>query len=167
MKKGILLLVFFLSVFLSLQVIAYAEFTDIRSDNTVLTEAIHSLNAKGIIKGINDTVFGVDEKVTREQMAAFLYRMVNDGKSLEGGENETTFTDLEDPTYYAMISWANKEGIVKGVSESKFNPKGNITLQDCYTMVVRALGYKEAFYPDGYIIKAGEKNLDKNKFNQI
>ena len=162
MKKRISLFAIIISVILSLQVISHAEFTDISSENTVLTEAVDILNAKGIAKGISDTEFGTEDLVTREQMAAFIYRMVNDGASLEGGENETTFTDLDDPTFYSMISWANKKGIIKGISEEKFNPKGNITLQDCYTMIVRALGHKDLVYPDGFITKAEEKGLTAN-----
>ncbi len=103
--------------------------------------------------------------VTREQMAAFIYRMVNKGQSVEGGENTTLFTDLDDPTFYAMISWANENGIIKGKSTTEFDPKGSITLQDCYTMVVRALEYEKESslsYPDGYINIAKEIGLSQN-----
>ena len=167
MKKTILLLIITVSVFLSFGIMANAEFTDVKPEDAVLTEAVDSIVSNGIAKGISDTEFGTEDMVTREQMAAFIYRMINDGESIEERENETAFTDLDDPTFYAMISWANKEGIIKGVSETKFNPKGNITLQDCYTMVVRALGNKNLTYPDGYIIKAKEKGLSANISKEI
>jgi hypothetical protein len=61
-------------------------------------------------------------------MAAFIYRMMKAGKSVEGGNNTTTFTDLEDPTFYFMISWASSEGIIKGRTETTFDPMGQISL---------------------------------------
>ncbi|MFX5245348.1 S-layer homology domain-containing protein, partial [Acinetobacter baumannii] len=81
----------------------------------------------GITKGTTETKFGTDELVTRQQMAAFIYRLMKAGRSQEGGVNQTPFTDLEDSTYFYMISWANQTGVIKGVSETRFNPKGNIT----------------------------------------
>lgn len=166
-KKTILIFGVMISILFTSFIGVNAEFTDINPENSALNEAIDVLSAKGIAKGINDTEFGTDENVTREQMAAFIYRMVNECASPEGRENETMFTDLDDPTFYAMISWANKEDIIKGVSERKFNPKGNITLQDCYTMVIRALGNKNLTYPEGYIVKAYEKGLTANISSDI
>lgn len=145
-------------------------FSDVPAENAVLSEAIDTLLAKKITKGISENEFGTEQNVTREQMAAFIYRMLNDGESPEGGENKTNFTDLDDPTFYTMISWASEEGIIKGISETEFNPKGNITLQDCYTMLVRALGFGEdgtLSYPDGYISAAEEKGLSKNVSEEI
>ena len=166
-KKTILTFGVIVSLLLTSFVSVNAEFTDINSENSALATAVDFITAKGITKGITDTEFGADIAVTREQMAAFIYRMVNNGESPEGKENETAFTDLDDPTFYAMISWANKEGIIKGVSETEFNPKGNITLKDCYTMVLRALGNKNLSYPDGYIMRAEEKGLTANLSEEI
>lgn len=98
-------------------------------------------------------------------MAAFIYRFINKGASLENAENDTAFTDLEEPIFFGMISWANSNGIIKGVSETAFEPKGGITLQDCYTIVIRALGYEEneeLTYPDGYIALAKKLRLSEN-----
>lgn len=166
-KKRILAFGIVISLLLTSLVSVNAEFTDISSENSALSQAVDFITAKGIAKGITDTEFGADIAVTREQMAAFIYRMVNNGESPEGKENETTFTDLNDPTFYAMISWANSEGIIKGVSETEFNPKGNITLIDCCTMVLRALGNKNLSYPDGYIMRAEEKGLTANLSEEI
>lgn len=130
-----------------------------------LEKAINRLKEFGIAKGVTEKDFGENESVTREQMAAFVYRFMHKGESVEDGANDTTFTDLEAPIFFAMISWANSEGIIKGVSETSFEPKGGITLQDCYTMVLRALGYEEneeLTYPDGYIALAKELRISDN-----
>ena len=141
---------------------AFAEENTEVVEKTALEKAITNLEELGIAKGITEDDFGEELKVSREQMAAFIYRLKNNGASLENAENTTSFSDLKDPTFFGMIAWANNEGIIKGISETAFNPAGGITLQDCYTMVVRTLGYKNLAYPDGYIIKAKEKGLSAN-----
>ncbi len=145
---------------------AGTKFTDVSENDEVLYKAVSLLEGMGITKGVSEDTFGTNEDVTREQMAAFVYRLMKAGKSLEGGENNTTFEDLYDDTFYGMISWASNQGIIKGVSETQFNPDGGITLQDAYTMLVRALGYeKEAVlnYPYDYIDIAEEKGVTLGK----
>ena len=131
--------------------------------NETLSDAVSLLNGFGIAKGTSETTFGTMEHVTRQQMAAFVYRLMKSGKSIEGGSNSTPFTDLEDSTYFGYISWANGTGVIKGTSATTFNPKGGIILQDAYTMIIRALGHeKEDFvYPFSYIDKAEELGLDE------
>ena len=140
-----------------------AKFTDVAASDETLTKAVDLLSSVGITTGTTETTFGTSENVTRQQMATFIYRLMKAGKTVEGGTNSTTFTDLDDPFYYFMISWANDMGIIKGRSATSFDPKGKIILQDAYVMLVRALGYeaKEALeYPFGYIAIAEEIGLD-------
>ncbi len=141
-----------------------AKFTDVDASNEALNDAVELLVALGVTKGTSETTFGTDENVTREQMAAFVYRMMKAGKSVEGGTNVSPFTDLDDPTFYFMISWAASQDIIKGTSATTFNPKGGITLQDAYTMIVRALGYDNGTltYPIGHINMAEDLGLDEN-----
>jgi len=158
---------------------AGASFEDVSKENEALTRAVAVLSKKGIINGVNETQFAANEKVTREQMAAFIYRMKNGMDAAADGENKTEFTDLDDPNFYGAISWASDEGIINGVSQTQFNPDGEVTLQDCYTMLARANGYdmKEALseakgigcltseslsYPTGYISIARAKGFDKD-----
>ncbi len=144
---------------------AATNFSDVAPSNEELYEAVTLLNALGIAKGKTETSFGVKDNVTREQMAAFIYRMMKKGKSAEGGENHTPFTDLTDPTFYSMISWASTLNIIKGTSTTTFNPKGQISLQDCYVMLVRTLGYEkdeQLVYPFGYINIAESIGLNEN-----
>ena len=161
-----------LSVLLACQMIlsaasftAHAEETTEVVEKPGLEKAITRLEALGIAKGISEDDFGEELNVSREQMAAFVYRFINKGASLENAENTTAFADLKDPTFFGMIAWANNEGIIKGISETAFNPVCGITLQDCYTMVLRALGYDEGenlSYPDGYINLAQKLRLHEN-----
>ncbi len=149
----------------SMATTASAAFTDVSADNEALSEAVELLSTLGVAKGTTETTFGPDELVTRQQMAAFTYRLMKAGKSSEGGVNATPFKDLEDSTFFNMISWASQTGVIKGTSATTFNPKGNITLQDAYTMLVRALGYEKdqtLQYPFGYIEQAEAIGLDED-----
>ncbi len=142
-----------------------AAFTDVSADDKALTRAVNLLSYLNVTKGTTETTFSPDTLVTREQMAAFIYRLMRAGKSVEGGANTSPFTDLEDATFFYMVSWAANQKIINGVAPDRFNPKGNITLQDAYTMIVRALGYekKEAMpWPFGYIDVAEDLDLDEN-----
>lgn len=174
MKKSTRFLTAILTVILVVSVLcvtasaAKMQFTDVDAKNEELTNAVSLLSYLNVTNGTTDTTFGTDENVTRQQMAAFIYRLVKNGKSFEStSANTTQFKDLTDSTYYGYISWASANGIINGTSETTFNPTGNITLQDAYTMLVRALGYDETSeisYPYGYIEKAESDaiELDKN-----
>lgn len=142
-----------------------AAFTDVDVDNLALADAVELLSTLGVAKGTSDTTFSPDAEVNRQQMAAFIYRLMKAGKSVEGGANNSGFVDLADATFYYMISWAAQQNIIKGTSATTFNPTGNITLQDAYVMLVRALGYEkdEALpYPFGYIDVAEDLGLDED-----
>lgn len=140
-----------------------AKFTDVSASDETLTKAVELLSSVGITTGTTETTFGTSENVTRQQMATFIYRLMKAGKTVEGGDNTTSFTDLDDPFYYFMVSWANDMGIIKGRNETSFDPKGKIILQDAYVMLVRALGYEkdaDLMYPFGYIQIAEKIGLD-------
>ena len=68
---------------------AGSKFTDVNAKDETLYDAVTLLEGLGIAKGTSETTFGTNENVTREQMAAFVYRLMKAGKSLEGGENNT------------------------------------------------------------------------------
>ena len=169
MKKVIKFFSAVISVILVLGTVSVStsalQFRDIKETTPALYNAVELLSSLGIVKGTSDTSFGTVKAVTREQMAAFLYRMMKKGKSAEGGENLTSFTDLNDSTYFSMISWADSQGIIKGKSSTSFDPTGNITLQDCYVMITRMLGYEKdgaLSYPFDYINIAEQIGLDEN-----
>lgn len=143
---------------------AASQFTDVKADNEYLAKSVSLLNYMGIAKGVSDKEFGVDQPVTRQQFALFIYRLMKGGKDAPAASSNTTrFTDLTDPTYFYAISWANAQGIVNGRSATTFDPTGEITLQEAYTMIIRALGYEEnetLAYPFGYIEKAEKENVE-------
>ncbi len=138
------------------------SFTDV-SDNYDYKEQIDILSDIGVIVGTSDKEFSPEEKVTREQMAMFLFRLML-GRDNAGTVNSTSFTDLYDETYHGAISWANAAGYLIGTSDKTFEPTGGIALQDAMTMIIRALGQSTAAmdrgYPWTYIDAAVKLDLD-------
>lgn len=130
-----------------------ADFKDVNPDDRYMQQ-IDMLSDIGVIKGTSTDEFSPEMNVTREQMALLLYRLMM-GKDNAGRENTTPFTDLYEPAYSGAISWAYANGYILGTSETTFEPKGGITLQDAIAMVTRALGQTNdktnAGYPWSYI----------------
>ena len=126
-------------------------------------EQIEILSDIGVVKGTSETEFSPDKKVTREQMALLLFRLMI-GKDTAGTNNTTAFTDLYDHTFSGAISWANASGYIIGTSATTFSPAAGISLQDAMTMLVRALGHgstkMDAGYPWTYIDTAVKLGLD-------
>jgi len=139
------------------------NFDDVKEDHFAKVE-ISILTDIGVIKGTGEGEFSPEEDVTREQMAAFLFRLMM-GRDDAGRVNTTNFDDLYEPHYHGAISWANAAGYIKGISPRRFNPTGGITKQDAMTMLVRALGQEssnmEAGYPWSYINAAVKLGLDR------
>lgn len=139
------------------------NFDDVKEDNPAKVE-ISILTDIGVIKGTGEGEFSPDENVTREQMAAFLFRLMM-GRDDAGKINTTKFEDLYEPHYHGAISWANAAGFIKGISPKRFNPTGGITKQDAMTMLIRALGQDngsmDAGYPWSYINAAVKLGLDR------
>lgn len=116
-----------------------ASFTDVAS-GAYYANAVAWANANGIVSGYGSGKFGPNDKVTREQLAAILYRYaqykkydVSDAKSLDG------YTDAKSVSSYAVpaLQWANAAGVVTGKSGSKLDPKGNATRAEVAAMLMR------------------------------
>jgi len=139
------------------------DFSDVDDMSFAGTE-IDMLSDIGVIKGTSNTEFSPEEKVTREQMAVFLFRLMLN-KEEAGRNNTTKFTDLYEPYYNGAISWANASGYILGTSKTTFNPTGGITLQDGMAMLVRALGQEKTSmnenYPWSYINAGIKLGLDR------
>lgn len=128
--------------------ISAKSFSDVK-DSDDYADEIGILSDIGVIVGTSENEFSPDEKVTREQMALLLFRLMV-AKSNAGSLNTSPFTDLYDETYHGAISWANASGYILGTSATTFEPTAGITLQDAMTMIVRALGHSNATMNNGY-----------------
>ncbi|MBR6708494.1 MAG: S-layer homology domain-containing protein, partial [Clostridia bacterium] len=143
------------------------RFDDVANDNS-FAEQIDLLSEIGIIVGTSENEFSPDIKVTREQMALLLYRMMI-GDDNAGTVNSSPFVDLYDPTYHGAISWAAANEYILGLGDKEFGPKDGIRFQDALTMLVRILGHETERMNKGYpwtYIEAGVKlGLTENLSN--
>ena len=94
---------------------AEPTFVDVRG--TWCSKAVGWATANGIVNGYSDDVFAPNEAITREQMAAILYRFAAfKGVDVSAGGELSGFADLCDVSAYALnaMSWAVGNGILNG-----------------------------------------------------
>lgn len=116
-----------------------ASFTDVAS-GAYYANAVAWANANGIVSGYGSGKFGPNDKVTREQLAAILYRYAQYKKyDVSGAKSLDGYTDAQSVSSYAVpaLQWANAAGVVTGKSGNKLDPKGNATRAEVAAMLMR------------------------------
>ena len=88
--------------------------------------------AKGIVSGYNDRQFGPDDPITREQVAAILWRYAQfrgDDVSVGEDTNILSYTDAFEISEYAIpaLQWACGTGLLQGRTASTIDPGSNTT----------------------------------------
>lgn len=111
------------------QTASTTAFTD-TATNQWYSKAVSWASLNGIVTGVGDGCFNPNGYVTREQMAAILYRYAQyKGYSTAATAELTGFSDAGSISAYALsaISWANASGLINGVGNSSLAPQGNAT----------------------------------------
>ncbi len=102
------------------------DFTDV-TEETWCAEAIRWAAAEGIAKGFADGSFGQDRVVTREQLAAFLYREVQrQGGGFTGmWYFPLNYPDMEELGAFAdeAMHWCVMTGVLQGTADGLLAPK--------------------------------------------
>lgn len=91
--------------------------------------------ANSVSDGTNPQV-----NITREQLAAMLYRYAQNKKyDVSGAKSLDGYTDAQSVSSYAVpaLQWANAAGVVTGKSGSKLDPKGYATRAEVAAMLMR------------------------------
>ena len=108
-------------------------FTDV-DQTRYYHEAVDQLYQDGIMKGMSDTVYGVDQPMTRGMVVTVLYRMA-------GSPNVTgtsTFTDLRKGAYYEKaVIWAAENDIAQGYNKATFAPDQTVSRQQMAAFLYR------------------------------
>jgi|GEM_PF-48339 len=138
---------FFLAVamLMTLSVAAFAaEFTDV-SDGSDYAEAIQWASENGYIYGYGDGRFGVNDNVTRAQLAAIFYRAA--GSPAASGV--TRFSDVTATAYYIdAASWAEDNGLINGYPDGRFGVDDFVTRQQAVAILWRWAGSPAATAED-------------------
>ena len=94
----------------------------------------------GIVNGITSTTFAPDRNVTREQMAAILYRYTawKEWDVSQQG-NLFQFTDWQKVQTYARtpLAWAVASGLIQGKENQRLDPGGPATRAEVATILQR------------------------------
>ena len=123
-------------------VVDYAmDFTDVAGD-AYYAEAVRWAASEGIVGGYGGGLFGADDAVTREQLAAMLWRYaVYKGYDVSIGEdtNILSYDDFADLSEYAIpaMQWACGAGVITGVTDATLVPQGEATRAQVAAMLMR------------------------------
>ena len=118
-----------------------SDFKDVDS-NKWFARAVAWAAANGIVNGYGSGLFGPNDPVTREQLAAILYRYTAYCKAstTANGDNLAGFADLSTVSGYALASmnWAVSEKLLKGAN-GKLDPKADATRAQVAAIIHRYL----------------------------
>lgn len=101
------------------------------------SEAVVWAASEGIINGISETEFAPNKNITREQIAAILYRYAGSPKTSGNLLEYTDAFSVSEYAYDAMV-WAVDQKIINGMS-GKLAPKDNATRAQIATIFYRYL----------------------------
>ncbi len=124
-------------------VVDIGAFSDVRGG--WYADAVNWAAASGIVSGYGDGRFGVNDSVTRQDMAAILWRYAGSPAAVSGQD----FADESSIASYAAaaVDWARANGIISGKGYNRFDPRGNATRAEIATMIMNYAQYKEGDEP--------------------
>lgn len=115
------------------------EFYDVPGEQWY-SDAVFWASAFDIVNGYSDGGFGPDDAITREQLAAILFRYADYlncdtsvRASLAGYKDGNAISSYA----YNAMSWANAVGLINGVGNGKIDPKGKATRAQVAAILMR------------------------------
>lgn len=94
------------------------------------TDAVNWAAANQIVKGTSATTFAPNDSITREQMAAILYRYAQyKGYDVTKKADLSGYSDNGQVSAYVKdaLAWANAAKLINGVTNTTLAPQGNAT----------------------------------------
>lgn len=102
--------------------------------------AVSWAKQNGIVNGVTENEFAPDSNITREQIAAIMFRYAQlNGMEVVTLEENLHFTDSSEISEYAVsaMNWAVGTGLMKGKSATTINPKDNATRAEIAAVLYR------------------------------
>jgi len=151
MKKRLISLLLVLVLLIGIAPLALGwdhPFTDLAEITSEALEAqcpdawaavfISEVYREGIMRGTSPTTFSPSDGFSREMVVTTLFRMYHDRIANASDSRATPFEDVSVDAWSApYISWAFREGIVTGVSPTRFGRGTPISFQDFAVMLYR------------------------------
>lgn len=104
-------------------------FTDVSAD-AWYADAVAWASTNGVVSGYESGLFGPGDPVTREQLAAILYRYAQlSGKDTGKSADLSGYTDSVTISAWApqALKWAVGSGLISGTGASTLSPRGSAT----------------------------------------
>ena len=116
-----------------------SAFTDVEN-GAWYADAVAWAAANDIVNGTSATTFAPNSPITREQMAAILYRYAAyKGYDVSQNADLSGYTDAASISDYAKdaLAWANAQKLITGVTDTTLNPQGSATRAQVATILMR------------------------------
>lgn len=114
-------------------------FSDV-ADSQYYADAVAWAAANQIVTGYDENTFGPDDTITREQMAAILYRYAGyKGYDVTASTDLSAYTDADDISVWAQtaMNWANAQELITGVTSTTLEPAGSATRAQAAAILMR------------------------------
>ncbi len=115
-------------------------FADVAED-AWYAEYVQTLAASGFVKGISETMFGVGNNITRQDLAVIIYRIL-EAKDMVEKNSELSFADAERIAEYAReaIATLNLMGFVNGYDDNTFRGDSFVTRREAAQIIYNIIG---------------------------
>ncbi len=110
-------------------------FADVPAD-TWYTDAVIWAYHEGVVNGISETAFAPGADITREQIAAILYRYAGAEAAEDALAGYADADKVSDWAYDAM-NWAVSAGLINGITETTLAPQNSATRAQIATILMR------------------------------
>lgn len=116
-------------------------FADVAADQWY-SDAVAWAAENSLVNGYDAQTFGISDSISREQMAALLMRYAAwKGEDVSSEQSLDVFTDRDSISDYAVdaVRWAVERGLIKGMSDTEFAPKGTASRAQVAVLLDRFL----------------------------
>jgi len=118
-----------------------SQFSDVTASNQFAPH-ICWMAANSITKGMTETTYAPKGNVTREAMAAFMYRLAGVSYS---APSKPSFTDVTQTgpngnQFFTEIEWMNAKNITHGMQPGQYAPKAPVTREAMAAFLYRLAG---------------------------
>ncbi len=120
------------------------HFTDVKKNAWYEKYVLTAVN-QGYVSGIEESLFGTGENISRQDAAAIVYRVIKNTER-EKIREYIGFADDENISEYAKeaVKCMYEYSVINGSDGNMFNPQSNLTRAEAAKMIYNALFWREA-----------------------